>query len=617
MNDLTLSRSNTYQYPLGEIRDRFSLVSRFEILIVIAVSVCLGSPGSAQESPRRSPNILLVLTDDQGWGDVQAHGNPELSTPWMDQLRKDGASFNRFFVSPVCAPTRASLLTGRYHLRCGVHGVTRGHETMRSSERTIAEVFREAGYRTGCFGKWHNGAHFPHDPQGQGFDEFLGFCGGHWNNYFDVTMQRNQSRQPTQGYMIDVLTEAAIDFIENHSKQPFFCYVSWNTPHSPFQVPDKFFEKFRASGLDEKLACIYGMCENLDENLGKLITSLAAKEIVNETIIVFLSDNGPNSDRYNGNMRGRKGSVHEGGIRVPCFIVWPGKIPANNEVEQISSHIDLLPTLAALAGIQLPESMNLDGVDLSEHLKNSTQELSERLIFTHHFRRGGHVEAYPCSVRSERYRAVNERDRWELYDMEHDPSEEKTVSEQQGEALAKLKSAYESWFREVTSDGFASIPIEIGHAAANLVELPAHEAILSSSTGTGVSYSDPPGWANDWITNWTDSQATASWPISVTQPGEYEIVIQLSSHEKNVGSKLTISCSDKQLIHTIRQPYDAPIVKGPDRGERYEAPERKWKTLNIGSIRLEKSISAIEIQAKITGPAKDFALKGMTIRYQE
>ena len=614
---LMSNRTNTDRLSSGRNSDKFSASSQFGMLVTVAISVCLGSPSHAKETPRQFPNVLLILTDDQGWGDVHAHGNHELSTPWMDQLRRGGASFDRFFVSPVCAPTRASLLTGRYHLRCGVHGVTRGHETMRSSERTIAEVFRDAGYRTGCFGKWHNGANFPHDPRGQGFDEFLGFCGGHWNNYFNATLQHNQSQQTTKGYMIDALTESAIKFIEDRSSQPFFCYVSWNTPHSPFQVPDKLFEKFKARGLDDKLACIYGMCENIDHNLGKLLTSLTENDLANETIVVFLSDNGPNTDRFNGNMRGRKASVHEGGIRVPCFIRWPKQIAANNEVEQISSHIDLLPTLSVLAGIHLPESMNLDGIDLSGHLKNATQPSTERLIFTHHFRKGGRVETFPGSVRSDRYRAVNDRGRWQLFDMKRDPGEEKDVSKQQVETLAELKRAYLSWFQEVTSAGFARIPIEIGHSEAQTVVLPAHEATLIPSSGIGISYSDPSGWANDWITNWKDSQATASWPLKVTQSGVYEITLQLAADESNIGSELRVTSIENQLVHFIRHSYDAPIIDGPDRGERYEVPERRWETVKVGSLRLDKSSTNITLLAKINGQAKKFALKGLIIRNEE
>ena len=422
------------------------------------------------------PNVLIVLTDDQGWGDVEAHGNELLTTPAMNRLRAEGANLQNFYVSPVCAPTRASLLTGRYHLRCGVHGVTRAHETMHAQEMTIAEVFRAAGYMTGCFGKWHNGAHYPHDPQGQGFDEFLGFCAGHWHNYFDTRLQHNQGWQQTQGFMIDALTDAALSFIESNTDQPFLCYVSWNTPHSPFQVPDKYFDKFKRLDLHDHLACVYGMCENIDDNLGRLLTALDENELTENTIVVFLSDNGPNTDRYNGGMRGRKGSVHEGGVRVPCFIRWPGWIAGGLNIEPIAAHIDLLPTLAALAEIDIPSSVELDGVSLKPLLNGNHTNWPARRIFTHHFQRGGRIELFPASVRDQRYRAVIQRDGWQLFDLSQDPCEQHDIQVAHPTKLQSLTEAYDAWFADVTSGGFAPIPTEIGHEIASIVALPAHEA---------------------------------------------------------------------------------------------------------------------------------------------
>ncbi len=195
------------------------------------------------------PNILLILTDDQGWGDIASHGNERIDTPHLDALAASGARFERFFVSPLCAPTRAALLTGRYSLRSGVHGVTRGHETMRATEVTIAELFRDAGYATGCFGKWHNGRHFPNHPNGQGFDEFFGFCGGHWNNYFDTNLERNGEPVETQGFITDVLTDGAVDFIRRNRERSFLCYVPFNAPHFPPQVPDAVLRQVQSAGL--------------------------------------------------------------------------------------------------------------------------------------------------------------------------------------------------------------------------------------------------------------------------------------------------------------------------------------------------------------------------------
>jgi len=197
---------------------------------------CISNSDQPEKTNR--PNVILILTDDQGWGDLNIHGNEKLSTPVIDQMASRGAQFERFYVSPLCAPTRASLLTGRYHLRTGTSWVSKGLENMRSNEVTLAEVFQEQGYKTGCFGKWHNGAHYPQHPNQQGFDEFIGFCAGHWNNYFSTTLEHNGIPYPTDGYISDVLTNEALKFIEKNKENEFFCYVPFNAPHGPFQVPD-------------------------------------------------------------------------------------------------------------------------------------------------------------------------------------------------------------------------------------------------------------------------------------------------------------------------------------------------------------------------------------------
>ncbi len=319
--------------------------------VALGTAALCGAPFARAAESMRRPNILVILTDDQGWGDIHSHGNDTIVTPVLDRLASEGARFDRFYVSPVCAPTRAAFLTGRYYLRTGVDGVTHREEVMRSEERTLAEILKDAGYATGCFGKWHNGAQYPHHPNGQGFDEFFGFCAGHWNNYFDTTLERNGRPVETEGYINDVVTDAALDFIDAHADAPFFCYVPYNTPHSPFQVPDRYFDPFKEQGLDDTLACVYGMIKSIDDNVGRLLDRLESHGLADDTIVVFFGDNGPNTERYNGGMLGRKGSVHEGGVRNALFMRWPGHIPAGTEVKPIAAAIDLLPTLAELADV--------------------------------------------------------------------------------------------------------------------------------------------------------------------------------------------------------------------------------------------------------------------------
>ncbi|MCA9065661.1 MAG: sulfatase-like hydrolase/transferase, partial [Planctomycetaceae bacterium] len=305
------------------------------------------SPVKAASADR--PNIVIILADDQGYGDFSLNGNPWVRTPHIDSLAKEGARFERFYVNSFCAPTRAALLTGRYPVRCGVWGVTHNHEAMRPSEVTIAEAFKASGYRTACIGKWHNGEQFPFTPPGQGFDEFFGFHNGHINNYFNTKLIRNAHTEPTTGYITDVLTNDAIRFIIHSSSgensTPFFCYVPFNAPHSPYQVPDQYYDRFRKMGFDESVSAFWGMCENIDDNVGRLLKTLDDLRIADNTIVVFLTDNGGTAGvkLFNAGMRGGKTSVHEGGCRVPMHIRWPNHIPAGRVVQQIASHIDIYP----------------------------------------------------------------------------------------------------------------------------------------------------------------------------------------------------------------------------------------------------------------------------------
>jgi arylsulfatase A len=275
--------------------------------------------GAGEPSPEvaKRPNVLLVMTDDQGWGDVYSHGNYKLDTPAMDRLATQGARFNRFYVSPVCAPTRASLMTGRYYLRTGVADVTRGFQTLRANEVTLAEVLGQAGYTTGLFGKWHLGEHYPNVPRGQGFDQFIGFLSGHWNDNYDPALLSSQTSAPgldtvqTKGYINNVLTDAAIEFMEGHRDEPFLNFVSYNTPHSPYQVPDSYFQKYQERGYEGKTAAVYGMVDNLDDHLGRLLNALER---------------------------------------------WPGQISPSQTIRKRAAHIDLLPTLADLTGVELTDT---------------------------------------------------------------------------------------------------------------------------------------------------------------------------------------------------------------------------------------------------------------------
>ncbi len=582
------------------------------LLCLFAAQGVLFPPGNillaqkSDDTANASPNVLLIMTDDQGFGDVASHGNRWIETPNHDLLASQGARFDRFYVSPVCAPTRASLLTGRYHSRTGVHGVTRGRETMRAEEVTIAEILRANGYATAAFGKWHNGAHYPQHPNGQGFDEFIGFCAGHWNNYFNTHLERNGKPIKTEGFIIDVLTDHAIAWIEkqNRCNEPWFCYVPYNTPHTPWQVPDKYWEKYKNLDLTPEAACAYAMVENIDTNLGRLLKCIDDLNQRDNTIVIFLSDNGANTDRYNAGMRGRKGSNHEGGSRVPLFIRYPGVTTPGTLIKPIAAHIDLLPTLVELTNSKPLPTKPLDGKSLVPLLKGKTESWPQRTLFTRWRNRG--------AVRTDKWRAVNAQKkagkfgRWALFDMQNDPGETTDVAARHPELINKMKNEYQNWLNEIEKDGFDPIPAELGHAQSPAVSLAGHEAFLMPEKTKGISYVARQGWANDYITNWVSPHSYPSWPVRVLKPGHYKISIDYACPRDAVGSVLQAKLADGETTLTIKQPFLAKTIPSPDRIPRKEVYEKIWKRIELGTMNITQT-GDFELQLRgLSKPGKEF-----------
>ncbi len=569
--------------------------------------------GSFQSKAAERPNILLILTDDQGFGDIASHGNPYVKTPVLDSLAASGARFDRFFVSPVCAPTRASLLTGRYHLRTGVYGVTRGYENIRSEEVTLAEILRENGYRTGAFGKWHNGRHMPNHPNGQGFQEFVGFCGGHWNTYFNPPLEHNGQPIETQGYISDILTDHALDFMRQDGDEPWFCYVPYNAPHSPWRVPDIYWERYEGLGLDEKAHCAYAMVENLDWNIGRLLQFLDNTGQAENTIVLYLTDNGANSPRYNAGMKGYKGSVDEGGVRVPLFVRYPGVIEPGLEIPQIAAHFDLLPTLMDFCGIDIPKETqsHLDGVSLKPLLTNA-QEASntwpDRMIVTDRFRGETDSETVSGSVRTQQWRAVcNKKGDWALFDMMADPGQEQDVSKDHPGIFDSLKSTFDNWFEDVTAEGLSYPSIPVGHPARDHYTLPANESLLEPGPGEGIGYTGDKivsGFANSWIYQWTSTDAKAKWGIDVLTPGTYQATLSYTCKPANTGAVVSLKAGDqKPLQATVTEAYDPPLMKKPDHiySDNYQ-DKLGWATLPLGELELKKGETELVLSLeKITG----------------
>ncbi len=570
------------------------------MLRLVTLIVVLGSSLFAASKP----NVLLIITDDQGYGDFSIHGNPHLQTPHIDQLGRSGVQFERFYVNSFCAPTRAALLTGRWPMRTGVHGVTHNKEAMKPAEITLAEAFGANGYRTACIGKWHNGEQFPFTPAGQGFEHVFGFNNGHWNNYFDATLLRGTQPEPTKGYITDVLTDEAMQFITARQKEPFFCYLAYNAPHSPYQVPDKHFDKFKAKGFEANVAAFYGMCENIDDNVGRLLAHLDTLKLAENTIVIFLTDNGGTAGvkTYNAGMRGGKTSLHEGGTRVPLFIRWPAAKWTPQVVQEITAHIDLFPTIMDLCDVKISDS-KLDGMSLKPLLQNSSK-WPERVLFTHN--PIDETNKFPGAVRTQRHRLVreikglaggskakaNDADvmPWQLYDMETDPGQENDIATKHPEFVQELAAKYDAWFADISRDGLKRFPIPVGHAEHNPVELHAPQAFYDPP----IHFANGPGFANDWLNGWTDSKAKVRFDIEVITAGEYEIEL---AYGATANTKLRLSLGT-QTLETPLPAAEAAEIPLPHRDEpgksRYR--NREWAHLKLGTLNLKPGPAKLTLE---------------------
>lgn len=514
-------------------------------LLIISL---LAAPQLRAHGQTKPPNVVLIITDDQGYGDLGAHGNPKIHTPHLDRLAGESVQFARFYVSPVCSPTRASLLTGRYNYRTGVVDTYLGRSLMHPDETTLAELLAGAGYRTGIFGKWHLGDNYPLRAMDQGFQESLVLNGGGigqpsdppgGESYFDPLLRRNGQWVKTKGYVSDVITDTALQFISGHRDRPFFTYLAFNAPHTPLEVPEPLYKKYRQMNLQpadfpglkvtgghpfppnfdaETTAKIYGMVENVDDNVGRLLRRLDEFKLTDNTIVIFLTDNGPQQPRYNAGMFQRKGTVYEGGIRVPFFVRWPGRFAAGRKVVEPAAHIDVVPTLLDVCGVAKPAKARFDGVSLLPLLKGEREQLAERTLFAQ-WHRGEAPEAYRAfAARNRQYKLVQAAgqndEAWtpafKLYEMQQDPFETKDLAAQKPEIVAQLKAAYEAWFKDVTGGRDYAEPARIflGAPAENPVRL---------------TRQDWRGPAASW-----SAQGRGHWEVNVARAGKYEVTARLN-----------------------------------------------------------------------------------------
>lgn len=567
-------------------------------MCLLAGLFCLQAcgPASRDTSSASRPNIILILTDDQGWGDLGLHGNANLRTPNLDRLGREGLQFQHFYVSAVCSPTRAELLTGRHAVRGGVYSTSAGGERLDLDEVTLPQLLQAAGYRTGAFGKWHNGMQYPYHPNGRGFDEFYGFCSGHWGNYLSPMLEYNGQIVRGEGFLPDDLTNRAIEFMAADGEEPFFLYLPYPTPHSPMQMPDSVWEPLARRPMrayhreTEREDTIFtqaalALVENIDQNVGRLLAALEQQGKAKETLVIFLSDNGPNSWRWNGGMKGRKGSVDEGGVRAPLLMCWPGHWPGGSKISQITTVRDLLPTLSEVVGMTLPDSLALDGRSLLPLIQGDSASWPERTLVNHWRGR--------TSVRSQRFRLDPDG---QLFDMLADPGQHCDVAAAHPAVFARLQQAQEAF----TLGPLTELPAEdqrpfpVGHPDYDDWQLPARDAIATGE----IQRSNR--WPNcSFYTNWTRLQDSIYWDLQVEAADTFTVTVYLTCAEDNVGAQFELCWQDQVLPFTIAQAHDPPLRGGEqDRVPREESLVKDFLPMAIGAIPLTPGTGRLRLVAK-------------------
>ena len=550
--------------------------------------VSCNSPAS--ESAESKPNIVLIITDDQGWGDLSLHGNSNLRTPNIDSIAQEGARFEHFYVQPVCSPTRAEIYSGLYFPKTNVYATSAGGERMALNETTIGEVFKGAGYRTGIFGKWHNGTQPPYHPNSRGFDEFYGFCSGHWGDYFDPLLEHNGEIVKGKGYIVDHLFDKAMEFLGEEGVQPKFVVLPVNTPHSPMQVPDSYWK----SQLDRELQMMYqgteeederftkaalAMVENIDDNVGRLRNYLISAGLKKNTILVFMSDNGPNGWRWNGGLKGRKGSTDEGGVKSPFFIEWPERISAASHIGALAGSVDVFPTLAGLADIKVETHSTLDGVDFSRVLLDKKDTLIDRALYQHW---NGQT-----SVRVEGFRLSDQND---LYDLKKDPGQKNPVNESLPElrdSLIQLKKVWEAETGALAPRDSQPFTVK------GLTHLPARDGIATGAIQRSNRYPN-----DSYYRAWNSTADSIYWPVEILEEGNYEVTLYGTQPAGSLGSELELSTSSASLTYQVRKEYDSPEFGAKeDRIPRIESYVKEFQPEHWGRIFLKKGKDTLVLKA--------------------
>lgn len=501
------------------------------------------------------PNVIFIIMDDLCWGDLNCHGNPYTRTPNLNRMHAGSARLTRYCTGPLCSPARACVMTGRYHQRTRVIDTYCGRSMIDPAEISLGHLFRDAGFHTGCFGKWHLGDCYPMRPDDLGFEETLthksggiGQPGDYFDNfyretrgeesYFDPYLFKNGEPVKYRGYCTDLFTDATIDFIESHQDEPFFAYLATNAPHSPLQIADEWADPFRKKGVNETHSRLYGMVENIDMNVGRILAKLDELGLAESTLVVYTSDHGPcgsarnpeapqgQRDRYNAGLRGIKGSVYEGGIRVPSFWRLPGTIRQGFDVDRVTHPIDVMPTFIEACGLRVPEAQ-LDGASLLPLLteRQSPDAWPDRKVFMQWHRGDVPVPYRNYAVITQQFKLTRpgptgfvplgheEHHPDELYDLQEDPCEKTNRSAENPEVVESLRTAYDAWLDDVSSTrGPSTYDPPFIHVGSH------------KENPTVLSQQD---WRLYWGTEgWRRDDLRGRWHVVVEHAGDYNVTLR-------------------------------------------------------------------------------------------
>jgi arylsulfatase A-like enzyme len=488
--------------------------NNFRITIFL-LGLCLSLAAAPGHAASR-PNVIVVLSDDQGFGDFSYTGNPLLKTPNIDALARQSVRLTDFHVAPMCTPTRGQLLSGMDACRNGATSVCAGRSFLRPGIPTMADAFSSAGYKTALFGKWHLGDSYPNLPMYRGFGESVYHLG--WgitsmadlwqNDYFDGRYRHNGKLEKFHGYCTDVWFNLSLDWIKERkaADEPFFLYLPTNAPHGPHWAPDEYktpYEKPRVP------AAFFGMIANLDENMGRLLKTLDDSGLAENTILVYFHDNGGTAgvNFYNAGMRGKKTQYYEGGHHAACFVRWPGKL-APRDVDELTEVQDLFPTLIDLCGVSKPAAAKFDGISLASSLRGELKpgQYPDRTLVVQY---GQKPAEFDSAVLWQKWRLVHGS---ELYDLRTDPGQQKDVAAGNPHVVRRMRQKYEAWWAEVEPLLAEPVPIVVGADQENPVTLSAAD------------------WWNVYCDNMNNLRQgkpeNSVWNIRAAKDGEYEVALR-------------------------------------------------------------------------------------------